>query len=327
MQGDTAAHALGRERVFVAFAEALRDGICHNGHRIASSTISGNLQHVADIMVEHGSRDPRRTNPGQHMLNRTFQRLCKACTDEDPAANCEHALPNSTVLWLSQNMRHGALGTTTVLLIIVAHFFLLRVGECTPSANRNRKKRTAPLRKQDVRLLRDGRPLNKEAPLDALMTATASTICLENQKNGVKNQTLCHDRSGNSDLCPAAALVLLMDAMRGMDEATPLGTCRTGDGTRRVSAAGVRAMVRFGASQDNVADEGCDLARIGTHSLRSGGAVRLKLAGADDGLIQKLGRWSGPTCKKHIQPHIGPPAGGIAALMAVPLRHWNVQVR
>ena len=34
-------------------------------------------------------------------------------------------------------------------------------------------------------LIRDGVPLDKEAPLDELLTATGCTICLENQKNGL----------------------------------------------------------------------------------------------------------------------------------------------
>ena len=326
-QGDSHAHALGRENLFLAFAEALRDGLHHDGRRLASSSISRILQQVADIMVKHGSRDPRRVHPGQHLLNRSFQRLCQVFSDEDPAPQHEHALPNSTALWISQNMRVGPAGTATALLIVVAHFFLLRAGEHTPSTNKGRRQRTVPLRKMDVQSLRNGRPMNKEAPLAELLTATGSTMCLENQKNGVKNQTLCHDTSGNPDLCPTIALAVLLDSMRGMDESTPLGTCHAGGTTRRVTAAGVRAMIRLGAVRDGLTDEGHDLARIGTHSLRSGGAVRLKLAGADDGLIQKLGRWSGPTHKKCIQPHIGPLAGGVAARMAVLLRHWNVQVR
>jgi len=184
-----------------------------------------------------------------------------------------------------------------------------------------------PLRKMDVQLLREGRPIDRNAPLAELLTATAGTTCLENQKNGVKNQTLHHDLSGTPDLCPTTALALLLDSVRGMDDATPLGTCRAGGATRRVTAAGVRAMIRLGAVRDGLTEQNCDLACIGTHSLRSGGAVRLKLAGADDGLIQKLGRWSGPTCKRHIQPHIGPLASGVASRMAVLLRCWNVQVR
>ena len=79
-------------------------------------------------------------------------------------------------------------------------------------------------------------------------------------------------------------------------------------------------MVRLAAQHDNLQEAGYDLSRIGTHSLRSGGAVRLKLAGEDDGIIKKLGRWSGETYAKYIQPHIGPITGGCAARMA---RHYG----
>ena len=279
-------------------------------------------------MVEHGARDPRRSYPGQHHLDKHFQDLYKGYKDNDKAPQVQHAVPNTTVHWLAEHFRHGSVKEqTTAALIVVAYFFLLRVGEYTASRNHTRTKRTIPLRKCDIVLLRNGTPLDKEAPLHVLLTATGVTICLANQKNGHKNQTLYHDASGRGPMCPVRAMAFLLHQLRGMAPNTPLGTCTHRGRAYRVKSSEVLAMVRLAATEDNLPAAGYDLRRIGTHSLRAGGAVRLKMDGRDDTIIQKLGRWSSGTYKIYIQPHIGPLTAGCAARMAAPLRFLNVQVR
>ena len=279
-------------------------------------------------MEKHGSRDPRKTHAGQYHLDKSFRDLYKGYKDEDKAPRAEHAIPNTTVQWLAREFKDADVRErTTSALIIVAFFFMLRVGEYTPTRNKKRKKRTIPLRKCDVVLLRNGIPLDREAPLSVLLTATGCTICLENQKNGRKDQTLYHDTSGDETLDPAKEMAYLVHQLRGLPDDTPLGTC-THDGRKyRIKSSAVLSMVRLAAQHDNLQSAGYDLSRIGTHSLRSGGAVRLKLAGEDDGIIKKLGRWSSETYARYIQPHIGPLTGGCAARMAAPLRYYNVHVR
>jgi hypothetical protein len=67
-------------------------------------------------------------------------------------------------------------------LIVLAFFFLLRVGEYTRSSG---KRLTVPLRNQDVKLWRGGFIIPNDSSLAVLMTADVVTICLENQKNGI----------------------------------------------------------------------------------------------------------------------------------------------
>ncbi len=47
--------------------------------------------------------------------------------------------------------------------------------------------------------------------------------------------------------------------------------------------------------------KGIPIERINTHSLRSGGANALALAGYSDMQIQKMGRWRGATFKEYVQ--------------------------
>lgn len=247
---------------------------------------------------------------------------------EDPAPKSQHALPNTTVEWVAANMWTGRpRDRVTSYLVVLAYFYLLRVGEYTPEDNRTRDKQTIPLRKCDVQILRNGRPLDRNAPLETLLSGDGVTICLENQKNGIKDQSLFHDASGRARMCPKDAMAYLLNEVRGLPDDTPLGSFISGGKVMRVRSADVRGMVRLAAVEDGLDKRGYDLQRIGSHSLRSGGAVRLKIAGADDALIMKLGRWSSKTWMKYIQPHISAVTRGLAARMAIPLRFWNVHVR
>ena len=50
--------------------------------------------------------------------------------------------------------------------------------------------------------------------------------------------------------------------------------------------------------------KGIPIERINTHSLRSGGANALALAGYSDMQIQKMGRWWGATFKKYVRDEL-----------------------
>ncbi len=51
-------------------------------------------------------------------------------------------------------------------------------------------------------------------------------------------------------------------------------------------------------------NKGIPITRINTHSLRSGGANALALAGYSDTQIQKMGRWRGATFKEYIREEL-----------------------
>ncbi len=206
--------------------------------------------------------------------------------------------------------------------MVFAFFFLLRVGEYTKSGPR--PTRTVPLRKRDITLWRAGVRLDPEAPLDILLSADSVTACLENQKNGYKGCTLHHHASGDPRFCPAKAAARLMYRMRGLPPSTPLGTFGTAIGTDQVSAAHIRTLLRNTAQTLGLESHGFDLARIGTHSLRSGGAMALRLAGHADATIKKLGRWSSNTYLLYIQTQIAQLSHGIATSMARRLHFHNV---
>ena len=301
--------------LFLAFAVAMRQGRYHNGVTVKGAEIERALRECAQFMVAEGLCDPRRVAPGTHNLDPSLTNYYKACKRVDPPSQPQQALPSSTVRWIMVRMGQSAVKRValTAHLIVLAFFFLLRVGEYTKSTE---KRQTIPLRKQDVRLWRGGFIIPNDSPLAVLLTADAVTLCLENQKNGDKNAVLHHTDSRDTVLNPVRAAAMLIAELRGLPLITPLGSFTENNRLQRVTSAEIRSAIQIGASHDNLVAQGYTLDRIGSHSLRSGGAMHLKLAGYDNDIIQKLGRWSSNTYLVYIQTQIGQLTAGVAQRMA-----------
>ncbi len=61
--------------------------------------------------------------------------------------------------------------------------------------------------------------------------------------------------------------------------------------------------------------KGIPIGRIDTHSLRSGGANALSLAGYSDTQIQKMGRWQGAMFKEYIREELAIFSEGMSTSM------------
>ena len=275
-------------------------------------------------MGEWGLRDPRRRDPAQSSLDKAFSDAYRRWKDEDPAPKPQQALPNSTVRWIADNYGSSVTKRCRMIadLIVLAYFFLLRVGEYTGSS---RATRTVPLRRQDVKLWQGTVLLDHTLPLASLLAATSCTINLENQKNGIKCASLHHTSSGIPGFDPVHSVARLVHEIQHLPASTPLGTFQQDDGgLARITASEIGAVIKLGAIADNLPSVGFSIDRIGSHSLRSGGAVNLKLCGYDHDIIKKFGRWSSDTYLKYIQTQIGELTTGIAARMARLVRFHNV---
>jgi len=274
-------------------------------------------------MVCHRLRDPRRADPAQHNLDVAVSAYIARCKKEDPAPRPQLAIPSSTILWIALHYcSHGMARMRTIgHLVVLAFFFLLRVGEYTKSPE---PRQTVPLRRQDIKLWHNNIVLPHTTPLEHLLQADAVSIFLDNQKNGFRGATLHHTASGNT-LCPVKSAAYLVHQIADLPETTGLGTyVDPGGVVRRVTANEIRAAVHLGAANDNLEAMGYDLTRIGSHSIRSGGASHLKLCGYDEATIKKLGRWSGDTYLRYIQNQIGELTAGIATAMSRILRFHQV---
>ena len=209
-------------------------------------------------------------------------------------------------------------------LVTLAFFFLLRVREYTPAPPQTRKQ-TIPLRLQDTKFWQGMEALPRHATHEQRLGASAVTINLANQKNGTRGDTLHHTRTGEPHFCPVAAAAHVIQPIAKAPLTTPIGSTHspTGDPIR-VTAAHIRSVIRHGAALDDLEAKGFHPSRIGSHSLRAGGAVALKLAGYDDTTICKLGRWSSNTFLIYIRNQIGNLSTGVASAMSNALTYHNV---
>ena len=208
---------------------------------------------------------------------------------------------------------------------IVAFFYLLRVGEYTaPTPHRQREKRTTALRKCDIRLWRAGALIKHTAPLYTLLTADSATICIAKTKNGTKGAVVHHEAIGGV-LCPVAALAQRIHNISHDSPTCPISYVvhRTKQPTR-VSDRDITIAVRWGATQDGLLDRGYAIHRVSSHSLRSGGAMALKLAGESSDTIMRVGRWTSNTYTTYIHAQIGALAKGLAWRMSKQHTFHNV---
>jgi len=130
---------------------------------------------------------------------------------------------------------------------------------------------------------------------------------LDNQKNGWKGVCVYQETNRDDYLCPVRALGrrFLHIRRHGGSAKSFLSSYWT-NGTRAdVKAEDIsRALKVVATKLQYPTTKGIPIARINTHSLRSGGANTLALAGYSDMQIQKMGRWCGVTFKEYIRKEL-----------------------
>ena len=318
-----AAGYLERKHLFLAFAVALREGLLNSGKSASAATVKATLRYCGQILASRGFADPRKAHDAAVRLDGEFTRLFQQWEDQDPPTVRQLAVPSSVVMDLAQAAGESPDVRTQMVgaLATLAFFFLLRVGEYTD--DNRRSKQTIPLRKKDVHVWRRSAQISGDCDWEALYGATVVTISLENQKNGQKGCILHHFATGGP-FCPVKAMARIMWAIRGSHPDTQLGTFFVAGRIQRVTADDMRKALRAQAISSHLTSQGYDVSRIGNHSLRSGGAVALKLAGFDGDVIKKLGRWSSNTYLIYIQNQIAQLTAGVSRQMGRRLKFYSV---
>ena len=287
------------------------------GNQVKVQSVSKALCAVAQKYVLDGHPDPRKASPAQQSLDLPIAHLLKKFGDDDPPAEPKLAVPMSTIKKISKHYNFSDHHRAVADLCIIAFFYLLRVGEyTTPAPKPLRQKRTISLRKCDIRLWRQGKLLDPKSSLITLLTADSATICIANTKNGTKNAVVHHEAIG-SYLCPVAALARRLHNIMQGSPTCPISTVfHLTKHPTRVSDRDITTAVRWGATRDGLLERGYTITRVSSHSLRSGGAMALKLAGESSDTIMRVGRWTSLTYMTYIHAQIGALAKGLAWRMS-----------
>ena len=216
-------------------------------------------------------------------------------------------------------------------LILIAFYYLLRVGEYTKpkyiqqSGKRIRSTRTVQFTVSNVGFFKDGKILRRDAPLSLLLQADSCTLKITNQKNGRMGDTI-HQQAITSANCPIKALAYRVHHILSHGGSKDTLLCDYFQNTtwHSITSQHIINMVRGAASKLKLHEQGIDPDLIGAHSLRAGGAMALKLHGFADTTIMKMGRWRSLTFTQYIHNQIAHLAKDISSKMSMPLPYLNI---
>ena len=212
---------------------------------------------------------------------------------------------------------HATINAAIGDLATVAFFFLLRVGEYTmPAANR--KTRTVQFRVKDVTFYKNNVILPLTSPLATLLSADGVSLNISNQKNGTRGETIHQHFLFGRHCCPGKALARRVHSVMAMTGNVEAPISFLGNG-KHATAKMVREEVRRAVRELQLHRKGIRAADVGSHSLRAGGAMAMKLNGCDLVTIMKGGRWTSLTFLTYIHNQIAHLGANIPHRMANPV--------
>ncbi len=210
-------------------------------------------------------------------------------------------------------------------LILIAFYYLLRVGEYTMKSTRNNTKQTVQFRLQDVTFFKPDhngklRQLPRGAQHSDIMTAHSATLKLKNQKNGWKGVCIHQEHNGDQYHCPVRALGHRYTHARtycSNMNTTYLSTNFTSPTSRHeMTDKYIRSSLKLAAfALQYPARCGIPIDCIDTHSLCRGGANALALNGYSGREIQKMGRWRSATFKEYAREELHCYTAGMSTKM------------
>ena len=217
-------------------------------------------------------------------------------------------------------------------LTMIAFYYLLRIGEYTTKGSRNNSKQTQEFKLGDITFFKKDkqgnlRCLPRDAAPDVIMTADGATMKLDNQKNGWKGVCVYQEANGEDINCPVRALGRRYCHLmaHGASRKTILSAYYHGGKRGDVTSNHISTALKIAATAlEYPILKGIPIERINTHSLQSGGANALALAGYSDTQIQKMGRWRGATFKEYVRNELACFSSGMSRDMKQKFGFVNV---
>ena len=255
--------------------------------------------------------------------------MCAGFRKEDPLPQPELAVPVAVPQSIAQRgLTDGATSKEQAVgdLALIAFFYLLRVGEYTKKSKKTNT-RTIQFRLMDIAFKQGDTIIPADAPASTILNASAATLRLSNQKNGIRGSLIHRSASNGDTYCPVKALARRYIHLRD-NNATPhdlLSSSWDHLGQAHVTDEDMRRAIRAAVLRLNLSQHGITPERVGTHSLRAGGAMALKFAGADRDDIKKMGRWSSDTFLLYIHDQIAEYSEGWTSKMATPRSYFNLE--
>jgi hypothetical protein len=266
--------------------------------------------------------NPLHNHEGKLLLPLNY--LIQAYTNQDPPSLPSLAVPVELVeAALNIHNKGTKHQQRTAQLMVIAYYFLLRVGEYTKPSKQTR---TVQFRIIDVIFWKNGFQINPRiASLQTLTQCDSATLRISNQKNGKKEQTIFHEANG-SPACPIVTLAHVVKDICSFsnDDTEMLCAFKQGSNITHVISNDISCMIKYTAKVIQLPQRGFPLSRLAPHSLRAGGATALAIAGWDDVIIKKYGRWSSSTFLTYIHEQIAQLGRNVSKSMAKKHSFYNI---
>ena len=259
------------------------------------------MDDISKTFRDHDRHDPRKDKFGEP--SRLLQKQLSGYSNEDPGETQEKAIP-LTVIRELHRVASTDIEKTLADLDTGALFFCMRSCEYTrvPEAN---KMRTKLLTLKNFRFFKNNKEINHYSK--QLADSDFVSITFEMQKNNEKNDTVTQERNKDPLLCPVKAWARIIINIRKdckASDSTPINVIRQDNKLYKISSKDNINFLRKTVSTMKDRNLGFDASEIGTHSIRSGGAMTMKLLKEEDSTIMLIGRWKSIAFLKYIRKQI-----------------------
>ena len=223
--------------------------------------------------------------------------------NDDPGETQEKVIPLSVIREL-YNTASSELEETLAELDTGAIFFCMRSCKYTrvPEAE---KMRTKILTLGNFRFFKNNKEVSHYSK--NLEDSDFISITFELQKNNEKNDTVTQEKNKDNILCPVKAWAKVIHRIRKHCKAsnsTPINAIWLDNKFYKISAKDNIDFLRKTVLHMKDRNLGFQASEIGTHSIRSGGAMTLKLLKEEDSTIMLIGRWKSIAFMKYIRKQI-----------------------
>jgi hypothetical protein len=322
-------------RLLSGFAARVHTGYYGNGNQVKNCTVSSTITAIGQTIALACDSNPTKVIGSKCLLPR-LQIMLDGCRKVDPLTRKKLPVQSDvpkllvkTAYQLQTTQRQRA----TADLTMIAFYYLLQIGKYVVKGSQNNTKQMVQFKYEDVTFFKKNSRgqlccLPRDAPANLIATANGATLKLDNQKNGWNGVCVYHKTNGNEWHCPVRALARRYLHLRNMgaNSKTFLSAYyddkkKWGDVTNKdiSKALKVAAMVL-----DYPTAKGIPVDHINTHSLRSGGANALSLAGYLDTQIQKMGWWRGAIFKEYIREELASFSEGMSRSIKIKFYFVNI---
>jgi len=309
------------------FAERVRRGNHGRKSQVRAGTVQDALGHVGKTFELDGWPNPL-YGCGTRTYHIRIARQLECYSRNDTPSQSQLAVPVSVANKCYSATRNGtAQEKATGELCLIAFFFLLRVGEYTiPHATRTT--RTQQFRLRDIAFFNSSGMLTWQEACNSTTTPSIVRLRIDNQKNGKRGQTLVHHATPSNQNCPVKACLNRVRHLIAHHASADTLLCayknKQGEPFLHITSTQIVKAVRHAVLITGNFATGFETAKIGSHSLRAGGAMALYLQNYDATTIQKLGRWKSQVFLMYLHEQIGAFTAGVATRMATETTFQNL---